>query len=198
MSTFHFKDRDGQTPLPPDLQKGLKPKNIQTIGELDEYEEQNIAEGLSWLENTNAKSLDYDFWIKLHKKLFEKVWDWAGQIRVHELNNPDFTSPNKIRTEIKQLIGDAEYWLAQNTYLQKESIARIHEKLLTIHTFAIGNGRWRRILTEYICEQHKIEIPTWNKKAKKSPQIRRSEYIETVEEARQNRRFQKLIDIIFS
>ena len=43
MSGFFFKDRDGQTPLPPELQKGLKVKSIQTIGELDEFEEDNIA-----------------------------------------------------------------------------------------------------------------------------------------------------------
>ena len=43
MSDFLFKDRDGQTPLPPELQKGLRIKTIQTVGELDEYEEDNIA-----------------------------------------------------------------------------------------------------------------------------------------------------------
>ena len=43
MSNFLFKIRDGQTPLPAELLKGLKPINIQTMGELDEYEEQNIA-----------------------------------------------------------------------------------------------------------------------------------------------------------
>jgi len=43
VKNFLFKDRDGHTPLPPELQKSLKPTHIQTIGELDEYEEQNIA-----------------------------------------------------------------------------------------------------------------------------------------------------------
>lgn len=36
MNSFLFKDRDGQTPLPIELQKGLKVKFIQTIGERDE------------------------------------------------------------------------------------------------------------------------------------------------------------------
>ena len=49
MSHFLFMDRDGQTPLPHELQKGLRIKSIQTVGELDEYEEDNIAKGLSWL-----------------------------------------------------------------------------------------------------------------------------------------------------
>jgi fido (protein-threonine AMPylation protein) len=71
VTSFLFKDRDGQTPLPPELQKGLKPKNVQTIGELDEYEEQNIAEGLVWLESSSADSLDYVFWIT---EIPQKSW----------------------------------------------------------------------------------------------------------------------------
>lgn len=197
MSDFLFKDRDGQTPLPPELQKGLKPKNVQTVGELDEYEEQNIAEGLVWLESSNAKSLNYSFWISLHKKLFGEVWNWAGDIRTHELANPDFLLPHQIRTELMKLIGDAEYWLEHNTYSKKEIIARVHEKFLTIHPFVNGNGRWSRILTEFICKQYKIETPTWNIKSKDDPQKRRKEYIEAVESVRHKKNFQKLIEAIF-
>lgn len=120
------------------------------MGELDGYEEQNIAEGLVWIESSNAEPLEYSFWINLHKKLFGEVWNWAGQIRTHELNNPDFLQPNNIRTELMKIIGDAKYWFEHGTYPNKEIIAHIHEKLLTIHPFANGNGRWSRILTEYI------------------------------------------------
>ena len=106
MSNFQFKDRDGQTPLPTELHKGLKPKHIQTMGELDEYEEQNIAEGLAWLAKQNDPGTTYTFWLKLHKKLFSDVWEWAGQVRTHELNNPDFHEPYQIWTGLRQLEGD--------------------------------------------------------------------------------------------
>ncbi len=197
MKDFLFKDRGGQTPLPPELQKGLISKNVQTIGELDEYEEQNIAEGMVWLEDSNANSLDYSFWLRLHKKLFGNVWNWAGEIRSHDLGNADFLYPEKVRPALMQLIGDAEYWFKNDTYPKKETIARIHEKLLTIHPFANGNGRWSRILTEYICKQNKIDIPKWNLKSKDDPQKRRKEYIEAVELARHKRQFLKLIRVIF-
>ncbi len=160
MNNFLFKDRDGQTPLPEELRKGLIPKNIQTVGELDEYEEQNIAEGLIWLEDTDEKCLDYIFWSKLHKKLLKDVWKWAGEIRKHDLNNPDFLLPANIRTELMKLIGNLEYWFEHKTYPENEIIARLHERLLTIHPFANGNGRWSRILTEYICKKNQIQIPT--------------------------------------
>lgn len=198
MKNFLFKVRDGQTPLPNDLQKGLKPKNVQTMSELDEYEENNIAQGLAWLESCSEDPFDYTFWINLHKKLFGKVWKWAGQIRLHDLNNPDFLLPHQIRTGLSQLIGDGKYWFEHKTYSEKEIIARIHEKLLTIHPFANGNGRWSRILTEYICQKNNIQTPTWNERRKDRPEQRRKEYIEAVELARHKKLFNNLIDVIFS
>jgi Fic-DOC domain mobile mystery protein B len=197
VNNFLFKDRDGQTSLPQELRKGLIPKNIQTVGELDEYEEQNIAEGIIWLEGINEKCLDYTFWSKLHKKLFKDVWEWAGKIRQHELNNPDFLLPAQIRTELMKLIKNSGYWIEHKTYPEKEIIARLHERLLTIHPFANGNGRWSRILTEYICKKNQIQIPTWNVKLKNDSKERRQEYIRAIEKARHNKEFGILIDQIF-
>ena len=197
MNNFLFKDRDGQTPLPKELQKGLIPKNVQTMGELDAYEEQNIAEGLIWIKDTNTDSIDYIFWTKLHKKLFDQVWKWAGEIRRHELDNPDFLCPTKIRTALMKLLGDIDFWIENSTYPKKEIIARLHERLLTIHPFANGNGRWSRILTKIYCQKFQIEDPTWNEKLEDDPRIQRQEYISAVETARHNNKFQQLIDIIF-
>src|SRR5690349_9363792 len=104
---FLFKDRDGQTPLPAELQKGLIPKTVQTVGELDEYEEENIAEGIIWLEN--YKYDDYatvSFWLKVHKKLFGKVWKWAGKVRTHDLDNPYFLLAHQIWPALKKLEDD--------------------------------------------------------------------------------------------
>lgn len=46
MSDFLFKDWDGQTPLPEEMKKGLKPKHVQNLSELDEYEEKKVTEVL--------------------------------------------------------------------------------------------------------------------------------------------------------
>ncbi len=159
---FYLKDRDGQTPLPRELQKGLIPDHIQTISELDEYEEINIAQGLLWLKKyTREDTLTDNFWLKLHKKLFGKVWSWAGQVRTHELNDPDFLLPQDIWPSFKQLEDDLNFWLENGTYQEKEFAARLRERIETIHPFNNGNGRFGRILTEYICEREKMAIPTW-------------------------------------
>ena len=96
-----------------------------------------------------------------------------------------------------KLIGDAKYWLEYNTYPKKEIIARLHERLLTIHPFANGNGRWSRVLIEYICKQYKIETPSWNIKSKNNLENRRKEYIEAVELARHKKDYQNLLEVIF-
>ena len=198
MSDFLFKDRDGQTPLPPELQKGLKIKTIQTVGELDEYEEDNIAKGLSWLAKQKMDPCKYDFWIKLHKRLFENVWKWAGEIRTHELANPDFKLPHDIWPQLYQLEKDLEMWISAQSLPAQEMAARFHERIETIHPFANGNGRFGRIVTEQICKYHRTDVPTWGRKFKNDPQERRSAYITALTQARREGNYLPLTSLMFS
>lgn len=195
---FIFKDRDGQTQLPPELRKGLKKKTIQTVGELDEYEEQNIAEGIAWLNKCTDDCISYYFWLKLHKKLFGEVWDWAGVVRKNELHNSDFLAPYKIWSAFKQLEEDLMYWLKNNTFPRKEIAARFHEKIETIHPFANGNGRFGRIVVEYFCKRNGLEIPRWGSSLAVNPKNRRSAYISALEAARKNGSYEELVRFMFS
>ena len=198
MVSIIFKDRDGQTPLPPELRKGLKHKMIQTIGELDEYEEANIAEGIAWLNGQNHTDyLDYAFWTKLHKNLFGDVWSWAGQVRKHELNNPDFLRPHEIWSALRVLEQDAKFWLDSDTYPTKEIMARIHERLLTIHPFPNGNGRLSRILIDHMCKQIGLPAPKWGSEFIKDDKLRRKKYIRSIEEGRKSFDFKSLETFIF-
>ena len=198
VNRVYFKDRDGQTPLPLELQKGLIPNHIQTVGELDECEESNIADGLVWLQNYSGNDyLTYNFWINLHKKLFGKVWSWAGEVRKTELNNPDWLQPYYIWPAFKQLEVDLKFWIENKTYSEKEFAAIFHERIVTIHPFNNGNGRFGRILTEFICEKEKMEIPTWGAKLKNDPKNRRKAYIAAVIKARHEKAFEDLINFMF-
>lgn len=198
MSHFLFKDRDGQTPLPYELQKGLKIKTLQTVGELDEYEEDNIAKGLSWLAKQKTNPCKYDFWLKLHRKLFENVWSWAGKIRTHELANPDFKLPHEIWPDLYQLEKDLDFWIMNKTLSEHELAARFHERIETIHPFAYGNGRFGRIITEQICRFHHYEIPLWGRKMQNNPAKRRETYITALTQARRTGDYSELIAMMFS
>ena len=199
MKNFYFKDRDGQTPLPKELRKGLIPKTVQSMGELDEYEESNIADGLVWLEHYNENDyLTSTFWTKLHKKLFDRVWKWAGKKRDHELQNPYFKSPHQIWPEFKKLEDDIQFWIAHKTFSGHEFAARLHERIETIHPFPNGNGRFGRIITEYICLRQGIPIPTWGTSMKDNPDLRSSMYINALDKVRQTHRYDDLVKIMFS
>ncbi len=199
MTRFLFKDRDGQTTLPKELQSGLIPKTINTMGDLDEFEEANIAIGLSWLENyIKDDYLNFDFWITLHKRLFNEVWRWAGKIRHHELANPYFSLPHQIRPQLKKLEDDIKYWFEYQSFSNQEIAAHFHEKIEAIHPFPNGNGRFGRILTEYICQRKGHQIPTWGEIFRENPPIRRSTYIESLNHARNTHRYDLLIQFMFN
>jgi Fic-DOC domain mobile mystery protein B len=199
VSRILFKNRDGQTPLPIELRKGLKPKNIQTIGDLDEYEEQNLTKGLIWLEKQDSsKTLDRYFWFELHKKLFGEVWSWAGKVRVHELMNPDFVSYPNIQVELKKLEESLKFWVSNNSYNSKFIIARVHERLLTIHPFPNGNGRFSRIACEKLAEHLESSRPLWGSIYKEDSSKRRAIYVESIELARKQNKFEPLKEFIFS
>lgn len=197
---FLFKNRDGRTPLSAEFKQDLMPDyaHLELGGELDEAEEENITNGLVWLDDQKCDPKDWMFWERLHKKLFGDVWVWAGQFRKRELANEDFNHPGYIKQNIKQLEGDLKYWLLPEANMAaQEAVARFHEALLTIHPFTNGNGRTSRILTEVICKYEKIQIPTWGLNLRTDTKIHRATYIAAVMKARHERDFEDLITFMF-
>ena len=83
------------------------------------------------------------------------------------------------------------------TFPSKGMAAVFHEKLLTIHPFRDGNGRWSRVLTEFVCTREKMEVPNWGKNIA-SDEERRDQYIAAIKEARHDLNYSKLIEIMFS
>ncbi|EEE35445.1 mobile mystery protein B [Rhodobacteraceae bacterium KLH11] len=138
----------GATPLTPDELLGLRAKHITSRGELNELEGENIIEGLIWLDR-RRKSYDIltdDAAREVHKRLFGQVWDWAGVYRLTEKNIG--VQVWHISTEMRTCLDDARYWRENGTYEPLEAIARFHHKLVWVHPFANGNGRWARIMAD--------------------------------------------------
>lgn len=143
----------GATPLDPDEMEGLKFSHIQTQGELDELEQQNIQEGYNWLTRQRKYKdlLSEDFLKALHDKLLGSVWSWAGHFRQSEKNIG--IDPLYIPVELRTLLEDAKFWVEHGTYGREEFAARFHHRLVKIHSFPNGNGRHARIMTDVILEK---------------------------------------------
>ena len=137
----------GATPLDPSELEFLRHKHIRTRGELDELEQENIAQGLLWLASARDFDIFDDASIRMiHKKLFGDVWRWAGEYRSTEKNIG--VAPYAISTELRTLLDDARYWAKENIHTPLEAAGRFHHRMVGIHPFPDGNGRHARICTD--------------------------------------------------
>jgi len=137
----------GATPLDPNETEGLKIRHITTREELNRFEQDNINEALQWLGTRRKSDILTEKFIKtLHKKMFGKVWSWAGSFRRSDKNiGVDW---KQIPVFLRALLDDVKYWLEHNTYSPEEAAVRFHHKLVWIHMFPNGNGRHARLMAD--------------------------------------------------
>lgn len=174
-----------------------KAKHITNRGELNELEGANIVKGLTWLEQ-RPKSFDAlidDAAREVHKRLFGKIWGWAG---VYRLTKKNIGVPVwHISTELRTCLDDAHYWRENGTYEPLEATARLHHKLVWIHPFANGNGRWARVMADiYLAKNDQDMFLDWSGGgALAADSDHRARYIATLRAADGNE-FEKLIEFV--
>jgi Fic-DOC domain mobile mystery protein B len=98
---------------------------------------------------------------RLHAKMFDKTWEWAGEFRRSEKNVgiPWIQIPEACRN----LFDDAKYWLENETFPLDEIAARLHHRLTVIHPFPNGNGRLARLLTDVFLVSRGHDRFTWGR-----------------------------------
>lgn len=147
-----YDEPEGATPLDPDEMEGLLFAHITTRDELNHIEQANIAEGLSWLDKQSGNNLLTDhFARKLHKKMFGQVWAWAGTYRQTEKNIG--IDPIQIAVQLRTLFDNVQFWVDNETYAPLEAAALFHHKLVFIHPFLNGNGRFARFMADALLEK---------------------------------------------
>lgn len=178
---------DGQTPLDAEEQEGLKIPSITTREELDEFEQLNIEKAIQWTfgKKLKAEQLFSEKFIKdLHKRMYGEVWKWAGDFRTSEKNIG--SKSYMVAVELKQLLDDALFWVANETYDAEEIAIRFKHRLVSIHCFANGNGRHSRLMADLIMEKlYKKNFFTWGSTNLVKANETRSNYIKAVKKADQ-------------
>lgn len=152
---------EGATPIDPNEAEGLIP-TLGTQAELNEFESLNIIEGLLWARRSRRikKDLLNPATLKLlHKKMFDKTWRWAGTYRVTQKSIG--CEAWKIASELKNLTEDTKCWLKFKSYEPQEIATRFHHRLVAIHPFANGNGRFARLATDVLCEGQNWPMSDW-------------------------------------
>ncbi len=180
-----FNDRDGHTVLSLKERKGLKLSHITNMKELDAAEQMNINQGLIWLDEVSTTDyLNEAFFKKLHKELFGEVWKWAGQYRTSEKNIG--VDSWRVASEMKKFIEDVNFWIEKDSFDSwAELLAHFHHRLVFIHPFPNGNGRFSRIVTNYLCLKNEKPFPSWYPEL--NPKERRAKYIGALREADQKK-----------
>jgi Fic-DOC domain mobile mystery protein B len=151
---------EGATPLDPDESAELIPSHVATQGQLNEWEQQNILEGERWaFSRRNFNPLSLQFSQDLHKHMFGRTWKWAGRFRTTEKNIG--VDPTLIGTKLTDLFRDVEAQLAHQSEPIDELAARFHHRLVSIHPFPNGNGRFSRTMTDLLLKSKGKEAFTW-------------------------------------
>ena len=179
-----FAAGEGNTPLSPDEEDDLIPP-LATKQELNEWERQNILRATRWaLASRNLRRndpLDEAYLRKLHQRMFDETWKWAGRYRKTEKNIgvPCY----RIREELAILLGDARFWLEHGTYAPDELAVRFHHRLVWIHPFANGNGRHARLMADVIASRQGRPAFSWGRDhIAQAGEVRRA-YIEALQGA---------------
>ena len=173
----------GATPLDRDEAAALIPSHISTQGQLNAWELQNVLYGERWAFGRKHRIiLSLEFMRLLHKRMFGDTWRWAGEIRTTEKNIG--IAPGNIYVEIKILCDDVETQLKYNHWPMKEIAARFHHRLVSIHPFPNGNGRFSRTMADLLLGANGEERFAWGADLVGEGEIR-SRYISSLRSADQ-------------
>ena len=174
-----FKPISGETPIDP---SGLRDKSIKTRRQLNEAEGRNIADAVyKYLIGTPTPEMapfDLAWVLKLHAEMFEKVWEWAGELRKTDLNLG--VAWHHVETQLYSLLQNLPYWKAMSLV---EQAARLHHGAVAIHPFQNGNGRWSRMLANIWLKLHGSAPTIWPEQAVGETSIIRDEYLIAIKAA---------------
>ena len=174
-------DDDANTPLTPEERADLIPSYITLRHELNEAEQVNIAAAMRWTKARKRDILDRYFLSQLHRQMFGDVWRWAGQYRTTPRNIG--VDASRIQVEVQDAINETRYWVEHDTYPPDEIAVRFSHRLVFIHPFANGNGRFSRLVGDLLAVQLGKPAFSWGRRSLVNAGDTRSEYIKALRSA---------------
>ena len=180
MTGLHDEANDA-TPLNADERDGLIPSHIALRSELNELERQNIIEADLWAFARKRNPVSERFARDLHRRMFRKVWRWAGKNRTSDKNIG--VTRNLIKARIDEAIDNIQFWIDHKTFPPDEIAVRFHHALVLIHPFPNGNGRWSRLIADILAVQLGRPRFTWGRVNLQNESETRKAYIAALKNA---------------
>ena len=178
-----FEFPEGATPIG-DC-SGLIPVWVHHLHDLNRVEAENIMNAQrKYLRGTVGDPKNW-FQVRelkaIHQAMFGDVWEWAGVYR------KSITSiginPSLIPTQLAELCLEASFWSQypiELTYV--EMAARVHHRLVFIHPFENGNGRFSRLIADRFLLAFRCQHPIWPSHLNQEGVVRK-DYIKTLKSA---------------
>ena len=162
MTTDLFQFGDNATPLSEEEKLALIP-SLTTRAELNQVERLNIQAARVWAMRTHSLRrtdlLTDGFARELHRRMFNKVWQWAGRYRTTEKNLG--WEVHRLTEGVHHALADAQAWLDHATYPLPEVAVRLHHRLVAIHPWPNGNGRHARLMADVVVAARGGKPLTW-------------------------------------
>jgi Fic-DOC domain mobile mystery protein B len=172
---------DGATPLTPEERAQLIPSHVTLRRELNELEQQNILEANTWVFGRKRNRMKEAFGRRMHRRMFGKVWRWAGNYRTTNKNIG--VDRIQIQQRLYETFDNFRYWIEHKTYPPDELAVRFHHSLVFIHPFPDGNGRWSRLMADILAVQLGQPRLTWGSSALRTEDETRQAYIKALKAA---------------
>ncbi len=140
--------------------------NLFNQEQLDAFEaECCLARMVELEENPIQGQFDLVHLQRIHKALFQDVYDWAGEIRTVDimLDQSRFANVQYIQENATKIFNA----LAQENYLKNLKIDKLASRLAhylseinVLHPFRDGNGRVQRVFISQLCQEagHQIDF----------------------------------------
>jgi Fic-DOC domain mobile mystery protein B len=175
------RDDDANTPLTAEEREQLIPSYITLRHELNEAEQINIGAALRWANARKRDVLDREFLSELHQRMFGDVWRWAGRYRTTDRNIG--VEVSGIAMGVQQAIDDARYWVEHATYTPDEIAVRFSHRLVAVHPFPNGNGRFSRLVGDLLAGRLGQPPFTWGRVSLVDAGETRARYVEALRAA---------------
>lgn len=157
-----FQANEHETPLTAEEMLDLIP-SLSTRAELNEAERANILAARIWA--VRRRTLQRDdlvtdgFARELHRRMFGRVWQWAGGYRKTERNLG--WEVHRLTEGVHNAFADARAWLQHETYPLQEVAVRLHHQLVRVHPWPNGNGRHARLMADVLVQSRGGAELTW-------------------------------------
>ena len=181
MSQFIYPE--GATPI--DDISELKILWVKTQKDLNRVEAENIVDATSkyLMRKVDHPSRWFTtaFLKQIHREMFMNVWDWAGVFRKFQ-THPGI-KPHLISSSLADLCEDVKYWWDRDCDLSIiEQAVRLHHRLVYIHPFANGNGRFSRLVSDRYLKGLGYQFPIWPIELQNNGSVRK-EYLSSLRSA---------------